>query len=122
MAAGEFGPTVDIGLTLNSNAYYETIEKIVMQRSQGCKHCVIPLVENKARNKMKAEFRKNMRQARFRAYRYDKDQLYRCHISALLLSQCKAEIDKMTLEDAECKIACSMAHQSKLTCLKDGKF
>ena len=119
---GEYSPLVDVGMSLPSHSYYDAIEKIVMKKTQGCKHCIIPLIDDKKRNKMKSDFRKCMKQARFRTYRYDRDQLYRCHISALLLSECKSAIDKMTLDEQEYRVALTMAHHEKLAELKEGKL
>ena len=58
---GEFHPTMNIALTLDSNSYYDAIEKIVMKQAAGCKHCMNPLLKDEERLKLKAEFRVFMR-------------------------------------------------------------
>jgi hypothetical protein len=122
LARGDFHPTLSLGVQLSSKSYYDTIEKIVMKRSEGCKHCLGPLIKDKDRNELKADFRIFMRDARFIAYRYRKDALYRCHMTALIVGETTKAADQLTNSDQEDHIVTMMEHLRKTEALKKGRF
>jgi hypothetical protein len=121
LARGDFHPTLSVGLLLTSKSYYDAIEKIVLSRAEGCKHCMSPLIQDKERMKLKTEFRLFLRHARFVAYRYRKEALYRCHMTALILGENARVVDQLNNDDQENHIVTMMEHKWKMANLHKGK-